>query len=432
MHIRLKTRLETLARHQAMRCRVFEVKLDKSHLSKKEKQHFKLLFLEAKWFYNHCVQNIDKLKDFDTKVKAVPVRVKKDDQWAFEDREFTVLSGQMKQGIKQRLWTNMRSLSSNKSDNKVGKIGFKSVVSSIPLKQFGSKGTYDFDKAKKLVYIQNIKRGMRARGLDQIPDGCEVANAHLVQRCGDVFLMVTTYSVDDRPKPPRQAIGLDFGCTTPITTSNGVKVDFSVPVPKQVKKLDRWLGRHKKDKWSKNRWKMLARREKAYAKVVNKRRDIRNKIVSVLTKAFGVVCLQDENIKGWQAGGHGKAINRTTIGGITSALKDKAATPVVVDRFFSSSKTCSRCGKKKDKLEQWERVYECHGCGSVMDRDVNAAVNMLMEGMKDFEEKLPEEDRKTMPLEDEASGLMESLCRILEVHAKLCPLNGEVPALRQG
>jgi len=177
---------------------------------------------------------------------------------------------------------------------------------------------------------------------------------------------------------------------------------------------------------------MLARREKAYSKVANKRRDIRNKVVNVLTRNFSMICMQDENIKGWQGSGHGKAVSRTAIGGITSALKNKAATPVVVDRFFPSSKTCSQCGEKKDRLEQWERVYECPRCGAVMDRDVNAAINMLQEGLKQLNQKLPAERRKPMPLEGGTSGMMGLLDRIPGVHAKSCPLNGEAPAFRRG
>ena len=52
----------------------------------------------------------------------------------------------------------------------------------------------------------------------------------------------------------------------------------------------------------------------------------------------------------------------------------------VVDRWFASSKTCSKCGRVKAKLSLAERVYRCDGCGLVMDRDLNAAVNILVAG----------------------------------------------------
>ncbi|WP_363318810.1 zinc ribbon domain-containing protein [Microcoleus sp. CAWBG51] len=49
---------------------------------------------------------------------------------------------------------------------------------------------------------------------------------------------------------------------------------------------------------------------------------------------------------------------------------------VIVDRWFPSSKTCSNCGTKKDTLFLSERVFECSHCGKVIDRDLNAAINL--------------------------------------------------------
>ncbi|MBQ9050610.1 MAG: transposase, partial [Lachnospiraceae bacterium] len=54
---------------------------------------------------------------------------------------------------------------------------------------------------------------------------------------------------------------------------------------------------------------------------------------------------------------------------------------VKVDRFFPSSKMCSRCGNVKKELRLDERIYRC-GCGNCMDRDVNAAVNIREEGRR--------------------------------------------------
>ena len=46
------------------------------------------------------------------------------------------------------------------------------------------------------------------------------------------------------------------------------------------------------------------------------------------------------------------------------------------DRFFPSSKICSRCGSRKERLELKERTFSCEGCGVVLDRDLNAAINL--------------------------------------------------------
>jgi transposase len=422
MHVRLKTRLETKERRSHMRCRVFEVKIDKSHLSKSSLEHLNRIFLEAKWLYNYLVENAATLKEMNsTKIKSVPVKTPD----GVEERGFKAISSQMRQGVQQRLWTNLKGLSAAKaSGNKVGRLKFKSRVDSVPLNQL--ECTYFIDKEAGKARFQCLEPWLRVNGLEQIPDGAEVANAHLVRRRGDFFLMVTTFS--ERASPEGYgAIGVDAGCETQLTLSNGVKISWDVSVPDGLKKLGRKLSRKRARNldWKESRkyWKLKDRLGKAYARWANRKRDIRNKVVSVLTKRFDVICVQDENVKGWQAGGHGRKVSKTGIGGTMTALRNKAATPVVVDRFCPTTRTCSKCGAKGEKLKLWERTFECRSCGNVEDRDVNAANNVLNEGLT----QLPAE-RRTMPPEGGASGLMESLARIPGVHAKLCPMNGAATA----
>ena len=75
-----------------------------------------------------------------------------------------------------------------------------------------------------------------------------------------------------------------------------------------------------------------------------------------------------------------KALSDAALGGFLEKLKTKAKSlgiPIVqADRFFASSKTCSHCGDKKDDLTLSERQYHCSHCGTSIDRDVNAALNL--------------------------------------------------------
>ena len=110
-------------------CKVYEIKVDKSHLSQKSINHLHSLFTEAKWFYNYVLSNKN-INDADYTIKSVQVKVK--DQ--FEQRKFTVLKGQMKQSIKTRTFGSIKALSSlKKKGKKVGWLKFKSFVNSIPL-----------------------------------------------------------------------------------------------------------------------------------------------------------------------------------------------------------------------------------------------------------------------------------------------------------
>lgn len=184
MSDRFVTRKETQERRKSMNCKVYSCKIDKSHLNKTTKEHLTTLFKEAKWFYNYCISHID---DVDTKIREVSVKVK--DQ--YETRTLTVLSAQMKQAIKERIVWSMSSLHAlERKGRKVGKLKFKSIVNSIPLRQY--QGTYDLDLYHNRVRIQRL--WLRVRGLKQIPQDAEIANAVLIRKNGDYYINVTTFS----------------------------------------------------------------------------------------------------------------------------------------------------------------------------------------------------------------------------------------------
>jgi putative transposase len=140
-------------------CRMFEVKLDKSHLSHETEAQLKRLFLEAKWLYNHLLSQPN-VFEVDYKLHAVPVKVKD----TFERRALTQLSSHMRQSLIQRTIDNIRGLSWLKArGKKIGALTFKSQVNSIPLKQYGN--TYRILN-EHYLRIQGIKQPLRFNGLD--------------------------------------------------------------------------------------------------------------------------------------------------------------------------------------------------------------------------------------------------------------------------
>ena len=189
---RFTTRRATLQRRKQQTCKVYSVKIDRSHLSASAQSHLSCLFREAKWFYNYCLSQPN-INDADTTARQVPVKV--DDK--YEDRTFTTLQAHMKQGIKTRLFGSLSSLHALKENgHKVGRLKFKSVVNSIPLKEY--KRTYFLDVAKSRVRIQGLKKWLRVRGLQQIPADAEIANAVLVRKTSDYFFtsrLIPTVSV---------------------------------------------------------------------------------------------------------------------------------------------------------------------------------------------------------------------------------------------
>ncbi len=361
----------TKERRKNQTCKVYEVKVDHSHLNSSTTDQLRMLFLEAKWLYNFILSQ-DNVFELDYRIPKVPVKIKDD----FETRRIAHLSSQMRQSIISRTVNNIRGLARLRANGrKIGKLKFKSEVKSIPLKQYGN--TYEILDGEH-VRIQGIKQKLRVRGLEQLPEGVDVANGNLIHRNGDYYLSITTYQTREYQEARNRCVGIDLGLDKQLVTSDGVAVQYSIPVNKRLRRLHGKLSRQKlhSRNWNKTRTKL----DKEYSKSTNIKKDIRNKIVSHLKDSYGVVCYQDENIKAWQRI-WGSKILYTSIGGIISTLKQKVHTPVEVDRFYPSTKTCSVCGSIQEvRLD--ERVYVCRRCGNVVDRDLNASVNIRDEGLR--------------------------------------------------
>jgi len=400
-------------------CRVFECKIDHSHLSVAALNHLSSLFKEAKWFYNYCLGE-DDLDAADTTARQIPVKVGDKDSDEYEDRALSVLQAQMKQSLKTRLWGSIMSLHALKEKGfKVGKLKFKGRVNSIPLKQYNKT----FFIKNNRVRIQGLKPWLRVNGLNQLPKDAEIACATLVKKGQDYYINITTYTATIPKVIPEAVVGIDFGCDTQLTFSNGVKVKFQVPPSKRLRRLDRKIMRRGKKARSNNKTKDQQKREKEYQRVTNRKKDIRHKLVHAITNNYRYVCFQDESIHAWAMSGHGKKIQHSGIGSILADLKHKSATPLEVDKFFPSTKLCPQCGKKNSPTLA-NRVYECD-CGFVMDRDLKSSICIREEGMK----QIPVDNREFTLGEISTSTFMGALVNIHGIHvSKLESLNQEAAA----
>ena len=130
--------------------------------------------------------------------------------------------------------------------------------------------------------------------------------------------------------------------------------------------------------------------EKWKLKSVTVSREPSGKYFASLTESFDAVCVEDLNLKGMAGGLHlGKGVHDNGYGLFLSMLEykleERGKYLIKADRYFASSKICSVCGKKKEELSLSDRIYYCE-CGNRMDRDVNAAVNIMKEGKRIFAE----------------------------------------------
>jgi len=395
----------TMIRRKNQACRTYELKIDQSHLDAEVRGHLTRLFLEAKWFYNSLIAqgkaNRDGLWNADYKAQKVMVKRKS----VFEEHELRCLSSQMKQEIIGRAKDNIVGLSKlKKKGRRVGGLKFTGRVHSIPLNQYGV--TYWINSNR--IHLQKLKRPLRVRGLRQIPKDAEYANATLIQRNGDYYVHVTTFQPKPQIQFKQKSIGVDGGIRKQLVLSNGVEIEESVPLTKKIRRLHREFSRKKKGK---NRAKAQEKLNLAYDELTRQRRDIRNKVGGKLTRTFEVVCVQDDNVSGWQRL-WGRRILATGIGGLMSAL-NKAHTPAPVDRFYPSTKTCSRCGHMQN-VDLDEKTFRCEACGLVIDRNLNAAINNEQEGLKNI--GVPVVRREFTPVDTKTSaelvGYFNSIPRV--------------------
>ena len=195
------------------------------------------------------------------------------------------------------------------------------------------------------------------------------------------------------PAPEGTAVGVDVGIESLMTLSDGTKVEN----PKATKRLERKLAREqrrlsRKKKGSNNRERQRIRVAMVQEKVVNARKDAIHKATSKLASENQTVCLENLNVMGMLRNRRlSKAVADASFSEIARQLEYKCAmrggTVTRVDRFYPSSKTCSCCGHVLEDLPLSTRHWRCPICDAEHDRDVNAAVNILAEGLRSLEEQ---------------------------------------------
>lgn len=369
----MQKKFETNARRKTQRCRTFELKLNHRKFSKNDKEYFNKLFLDAKKMYNYLVTS-DDLFEFDTKANSVPSFNKDKEIYTYD---FKNISSQMKQSLKTKTISSIKSLSTNKKKGiKVGKLKPKKAVNSIPLKQFNS--TYYIDFQRNRIKIQGNKKWFRVFGLTQIKKlqelyNVEISSATLDREDDFIFLRVACWTNEEKIVPTDTcAVGIDFGIKDSMCFSNGIKLDTKIKLPNYIRKAHRKLSKAVKD--SKNYKKRRTQLRKAYSHYGNAKSDIRNKVVSFLRNNFQIIAIQDENIKGWHQKWFGKQIQQSSIGKLVSGIKSLPET-IVIDRYVPTTKCCYECGTIND-IPLEERTYRC-SCGYVNDRDTKSAIFML-------------------------------------------------------
>lgn len=203
-----------------------------------------------------------------------------------------------------------------------------------------------------------------------------------ISRQADRWFISFRFDVEQQESNNTDVVGVDLGVKALATLSTGEVVLGAKSYKKYEAKLSRmqWLNRHKiigSANWKKAQMQIA----RLHRKIANIRSCTLHKLTTLLAKNHGTVVIEDLNVSGLLANHKlAKVIADMSFFEFRRQLTYKCelygSKLVVVDRWFPSSKTCSNCGTKKETLGLDERVFECGHCGFVLDRDLNAAINL--------------------------------------------------------
>ena len=234
-----------------------------------------------------------------------------------------------------------------------------------------------FKCSKKYAqYLQKHHDNIRQATLTKLP-------------CGEYYLSILVDGdLTRKVKETNTAVGIDLGIKDFVITSDGEVFDnlhFKKTETKKIKRLQRQLS--KKQKGSNNGKKARIKLAKLYKKINDKKQYYLHAVSNSLIDENQVTCMEDLNVKGMVKNHNlAESIYEMNFSEFRRMLEYKAQwynrKIVFVDRFYPSSKTCHNCGYINKNLTLKDRQWVCPQCGEIIERDYNAALNILDEGLR--------------------------------------------------
>jgi len=186
---------------------------------------------------------------------------------------------------------------------------------------------------------------------------------------------------------PTSIVGLDLGIKNFIVTSNGEKLKNEVKInEKRLKGLQKWLSRCKPG--SKNRYKVKLKIQRLYLKIRNARKHMIYKLANNILKENDIVAVESLDVKSmYQVHKIAKHLKNLPIRELIRVLKYKSnwlgKKVIEINKYYPSSQCCNRCDYKNEEVKDLSvRKWTCPKCGMIHDRDINASINIMFEGLK--------------------------------------------------
>jgi len=250
--------------------------------------------------------------------------------------------------------------------------------------------------SEKLRFIEEGKASFptkkRNRRKQALCHQVKILGATVSCEAGHWYISIQVDIKQALPPTPQPVVGVDVGLKQAAVVSDGRRLENQKPLAVHLKRLgtlQRRLSRKKKTKdpetgrttfsrtYEKQRLK-VARKHQQIAAI---RADVQHKFTTELARTCGAIGIEDLHILGMMANRKlARAVADAAMGQLLTCLKNKRASAggqvFIASRWFPSTKRCSGCGHVKKRMPLKHRTYQCLACGLVIDRDLNAALNL--------------------------------------------------------
>ena len=310
----------------------------------------------------------------DTAKRLVALKENKDTEWLNE-----VNSQSLRQSLRQL------DVSYQRFFKKISK--FPSFKSKYDRQSFCVPQHFSFEN--ELLTIPKLKQPIKVNQHRSFGENYEICFLTISKTKTNKYFVSFIVEEDFTPKVKKtnKNIGIDLGLIDLMTFSNGKKISNPRIAKKYRKKLEYQQRQHsKKTKKGQNRERARIELAKTYEKITNVKMDYSHKLTSDIVKNHDIIVMEDLSISNMMKD-HKKArsIQEVSWYEIVRQLKYKSEWNdkkfIQIDRWFPSSKTCYDCGYIHQSLKQGDREWDCPICNIHHDRDYNASLNILKQGL---------------------------------------------------
>ena len=349
--------------------------------NKEQEIMFAKTFGCVRFIYNKMLADkIEYYKDTKQKLNNTPAQYKKEFEWLKEVDSLALANAQM----------NLQAAYGNFF--RTPKVGFPKFKSKKK-----DKDSYTTNNQNGTVSIVDKKLRLPKVGLVKmvqhrvIPETEKIKSATITKTSSGKYYVSILVEYDkvipqiglSRDK----AIGLDYASHSFYVDSQGREADYPKFYRKSQNKLAREQRKLSNMKYGSNNYlKQKVKVARVHEKVANQRLDWVHKLSTQLADEYDIVCVEDINIQnmarslklGKSTCDNGFGMFRDIL---SYKLADRGKAFVKIDRWFPSSKMCRHCGSVNHELTLSDRVWTC-GCGAIINRDENAAINIRNEGLR--------------------------------------------------